>query len=76
MKKDGLYSKYLVAFIILANTVYAICDFYAFMKIGSEPAELTRCWFAFTGVELVAMCGITVSKVIKKGSDNYGGPAI
>ncbi len=49
------FSKLIVAAVILLNAIFAMAVFYAFLKVGSEPATLVVAWFAFTTGELWAL---------------------
>jgi len=50
--KKGLYSKLIVAFIIIANCLFTAAVLYIFSKTSSEPISLISAWFAFTTGEL------------------------
>ncbi len=64
--KKGLFGKLVVAFIILANSLFAMAVLYIFRKTGSEPVVLIGAWFAFTGGELWALAKIKKKKGGKK----------
>lgn len=67
------YSKWIVALVILLNTVFAGAVLYAFLRVGSEPTSLIVAWFAFTTGELWLLSGITREKV-RIDADNRNGP--
>lgn len=52
------FSKLIVGAVIALNAVFAAAVFYAFLKVGSEPAALVAAWFAFTTGELWALAMI------------------
>ncbi len=56
------YSKIIVAFIIVANVVFAGAVLYVFLKTSSEPSALVASWFAFTTGELWATASIRKKK--------------
>ncbi len=56
------YSKIIVAFIIIANTLFSIACLYIFYKTHVEPVGLIAAWFAFTTGELWAMASIRKKK--------------
>ena len=56
------YSKIIVAFIIIANVVFAAAVLYIFLKTSSEPSALVAAWFAFTTGELWATASIRKKK--------------
>ena len=50
--KKGIFSKLVVAFIIIANTLFTMAALYIFRQTESEPVVLIGAWFAFTTGEL------------------------
>ncbi|MGN1399727.1 MAG: hypothetical protein ACI4WG_07005 [Erysipelotrichaceae bacterium] len=60
-------SNVMLVIIVIAIVGYAIADYVLQYKFGIEISPtLTTCWFSFWGVELVALAGIKVSKVVKE----------
>jgi hypothetical protein len=58
-KRKAKFSKKVVAFVIVANALFAAAVLYVFVKVGSEPVALIGSWFSFTTVELWSLAGIT-----------------
>lgn len=52
------YSKFIVALVILLNTLFTAATLYVFLRTGSEPSTLIGAWFAFTTGELWLLAGI------------------
>lgn len=52
------YSKFIVALVILLNTLFTAVVLYIYYKIGSEPAIIIGSWFAFTTGELWMLANI------------------
>jgi hypothetical protein len=70
-KKKGVYSKLIVATVILLNTLFSAAVLYIFLKTSNEPSTLIAAWFAFTTGELFMLSSIKKSKSKKgKGEDN------
>lgn len=67
MKK---YSKKIVAWIIILNTIFAISVLYIFFMIGDEPTTLIQFWFGFTTVELWSLAGIKKKEIKKEENEN------
>jgi hypothetical protein len=61
--KKNLFSKLIVALVILLNTGFAIGVLLVFLKVGSEPTALIAAWFAFTTGELWMLAGIKKQKL-------------
>lgn len=61
-KKKGLYSKVIIAIVILLNTLFTIGVLYVFLKTSSEPSTLVVSWFAFTTGELFMLSSIKKTK--------------
>ena len=61
--KKNLFSKLIVALVILLNTGFAIGVLLVFLKVGSEPTALVAAWFAFTTGELWMLAGIKKRKL-------------
>lgn len=73
-KKDGQYSKALVALIIFLNIIFTIAVFFVFARTGSEPSTLIATWFSFTTVELWSLARIKKKKIDREISEiKYGG---
>ena len=60
--KKGLFSKMIVAFVILANVAFTGAVLFVFLRTGGEPAVLIGSWFAFTTVELWQLATIKKKK--------------
>ena len=70
-KKERKVSNVMLVVIIIAIVGYFVADFILQKNYGIELSPtLTTCWFSFWGVEIVALAGIRVSKVIKKPNDS------
>lgn len=65
-KKKGLYSKFIVATVILLNVLFSAAVLYVFLRTSSEPSTLVVSWFAFTTGELFMLSTIKKTKT-KKG---------
>ncbi len=63
------YSKWIVAFVIALNTVFAGAVLYVFLKVGSEPQTLITAWFAFTTGELWMLANIKNTETKQKKVD-------
>lgn len=70
-KKKGMFSKAIVAAVIVLNILFTVAILYVFLKTGSEPMTLVGCWFAFTTGELWFLSGIKKSK--NKKENEYNG---
>ena len=57
------YSKFIVALVILLNTLFTAVVLYIYYKIGSEPAIIIGSWFAFTTGELWMLANIKKSEM-------------
>ena len=69
-KKDKKVSNIMLVIIVIAIVGYFIANYILQSTSGVEISPtLTTCWFSFWGVEIVALAGIRVSKVIKDASD-------
>lgn len=66
--KAGIFSKLVVAFVILANTVFTAAVLFVFWKTQQEPAALIAAWFAFTTGELWTLSTIRKKKLEKAAS--------
>lgn len=68
-KKKKKTSNIMLVIIVIAIVGYFIAA-YTLQKAGGVEISptLTTCWFSFWGVEIVALAGIRVSKVIKTDS--------
>lgn len=65
MKKG--YSKWIVALIIMLNTLFTGIVLYIFLKTSNEPIVLIGAWFAFTTGELWLLANIKKHKISKDG---------
>ena len=60
----------MLVIIVIAIVGYFVANYILQSTSGVEISPtLTTCWFSFWGVEIVALAGIRVSKVIKDASD-------
>ena len=66
----GIFSKTLVAGIVITNVIFTIAVLAIFLQTGSEPATLIGSWFAFTTGELWMLSSIKKQK-IKKGEREH-----
>lgn len=57
-KKEGKFSKRIVALVILLNVFFTAAVLYVFLRVGSEPSTLIISWFAFTTGELWMLSSI------------------
>ncbi|MDD3049762.1 MAG: hypothetical protein PHR06_01300 [Candidatus Cloacimonetes bacterium] len=62
------FSKFVVAAVVVLNSVFTAAVLYVFLKTESEPTALVAAWFSFTTGELWMLSSIKKSKV-KKGKD-------
>ncbi len=70
-KKKGVYSKVIVAAVIVLNVLFTAAVLYVFLKTASEPTTLIASWFAFTTGELLMLSSIKKVKEKKgKGEKN------
>ena len=60
------YSKFIVALVILLNTVFTVAVLYVFLRVGNEPTALIVAFFSFTTGELALLATIRKAK-IKRG---------
>jgi len=66
----GRFSKKIVGLVVGLNVIFTAAVFYAFLKVGSEPATLIAAWFAWTTGELWLLAGIRKAKLKhEKGED-------
>ena len=70
-KKNGLFSKIIVASVIVLNVIFTIAIMSIFLKTSAEPSSLIVAWFSFTTVELWSLAGIKKAKEKGEGN-NYG----
>ena len=61
----GIFSKTLVAGIVITNVIFTIAVLAIFLQTGSEPATLIGSWFAFTTGELWFLAKIKRDKIEK-----------
>lgn len=66
-KKKGVYSKVIVAVVIVLNVLFTTAVLYVFEKTASEPSTLITAWFTFTTGELFMLSSIKKTKEKKKG---------
>ena len=64
------YSKFIVALVILLNTVFTVAVLYVFLRVGNEPTTLVVAFFSFTTGELALLA--TIRKAKLKGGDEDG----
>jgi len=67
IKKKGVYSKLIVAVVIILNVIFTAAVLFVFLKTGNEPSTLITAWFAFTTGELFMLSSIKKVKEKKKG---------
>ena len=65
------YSKFIVALIIMLNSLAFAAIIYVFKQVGSEPTALIAAWFGFTTGELWLLANIKKTEV-KTGGTKYG----
>lgn len=74
------YSKFIVALVILLNTVFTAAVLYVFLRVGTEPTTLITAWFAFTTGELWLLAGIKKHEIRfggdEKNEDNRNKPSV
>jgi hypothetical protein len=63
MKRKNIFSKIIVAAVVILNILFTAGALYAFLKVGSEPVVLTGSWFGFTTGELWMLSSIKKTKV-------------
>ena len=73
MLTKGAYSKIVVAFVIVANCIFAAACLYIFYKKGLEPIALIGAWFAFTTGELLLSAFIKKDKLKNEKDEKEGG---
>ena len=57
------FSKWIVAAVIILNSLFTIGVLFVFLRVGSEPMTLIAAWFGFTTGELWLLSGIKKTKV-------------
>ena len=62
-KREGKFSKRIVALVIFLNVVFTAAVLYIFLKVASEPTTLIVAWFAFTTGELWMLSSIKKKEV-------------
>lgn len=67
-EKKNMFSKTIVASIILLNVIFTIAVLSIFLRTSNEPSGLIVAWFSFTTVELWSLAGIKKAKE-RKGDD-------
>ena len=67
--KHHKFSKFIVAFVITANCLFALAVLYIFWRTQDEPATLIKYWYLFTGTELLALAGVKVTKTVKDNNN-------
>lgn len=68
----NLFSKAVVAAVVMLNTGFTAAVLYVFLRVGSEPTALIAAWFAFTTGELWMLASIRKKK-IDGGENNASG---
>ena len=63
--KKGVFSKLIIAFVILANVFFTGAVLYVFLKTSQEPSVLIGSWFSFTTIEVWQLAQIKKRKVDK-----------
>ena len=72
--KNKKVSNIMLVIIILAIVLYAAATFALQYAVGVEVSPtLTTCWFSFWGVEIVALAGIKIGKVVSGHNTNVNG---
>lgn len=71
-KKQGRYSKLIIATVIILNVVFTAAIVYVFLKTSKEPKILTTCWFSWTTGELWLLSKIKKQKITKKDGKKDG----
>lgn len=66
ISKKNKFSKFIVAAVVLLNTVFTIGVLYVFLRTGAEPTVLIGCWFSFTTGELWMLSSIKKNKIKKE----------
>lgn len=66
------YSKFIVALVILLNTIFTAAVLYVFLRVGTEPTTLIGAWFAFTTGELWLLAGIKKHEIRFGGDEKNG----
>ena len=64
--RKNIFSKTIVAAVVVLNTIFTAAILYVFLKVGSEPVALIGAWFAFTTGELWMLASIKKSKIKSK----------
>lgn len=72
-RKKGLFSKVLVALIILMNAAFTAAVLLVFLRTSQEPAVLIGAWFGFTTGELWLAAKIKREKIEKEGIGSESG---
>lgn len=62
-KKQGRFSKRIVALVIFLNVIFTTAVLYVFLRVGAEPTTLVVSWFAFTTGELWMLSSIKKKEV-------------
>ena len=70
-KKQGRFSKRIVALVIFLNVIFTAAVLYIFLKVANEPTTLIISWFSFTTGELFLLASIK-KKEVKKEDDLRG----
>lgn len=65
-KKEGRFSKRIVALVIFLNVIFTAAVLYIFLRVASEPTTLIISWFAFTTGELWMLSSIKKKEVKKE----------
>lgn len=68
--RKNIFSKTIVAAVVVLNTIFTAAVLYVFLKVGSEPVALIGAWFAFTTGELWMLASIKKNKIKSKDVEN------
>lgn len=71
--KNKEFSKAVVIFILLINTIFTAAVFYVFLRVGNEPTALIGAWFGFTTVELWSLSKIKREDIKNDSNGNFNG---
>lgn len=72
-KKKGLFSKFVIIGVIVANIVFTYAVLKVFLETSVEPQVLITSWFAFTTVEVWSLASIKKQKQKNKDGGNNDG---
>ncbi len=63
------FSKFIVALVVLLNTLFAAAVLYIFLQTGAEPTALIAAFFSFTVGELFALAFLKKKEIDKQGGE-------